>query len=109
MAANTSRADRDRRFYAPCLDAGCGLENHWYPGLFSHGIADCEVKGIRIAGAPILLRRAKGKVHALLDRCVHREVKLSLHPTCLMFSPSILRTAAWFRSWPRPTTRSSTR
>ena len=83
MAAKTSQADKDRRFYAPYLEAAWGLKNHWYPGLFSFELAEGEVKGIQIAGEPILLRRAKGKVHALIDRCVHRGVKLSLHPTCL--------------------------
>ena len=83
MATQMSQADKNRRLCGPYLDAGWGLKNHWYPGLFSHEIADGEVKGIQIAGEPILLRRAKGRVHALLDRCVHRGVKLSLKPTCL--------------------------
>ncbi len=81
--ATRSRADGDRSAYAPYLDAAWGLKNHWYPALFSHEIADGDVKGIQIAGVPILLRRAGGTVYALLDRCVHRGVKLSLHPTCL--------------------------
>jgi len=83
MAEPTSSTETDRRFYAPYLDAAWGIKNHWYPALFSHELADGDVKGIEIAGTPILLRRAKGKVHALLDRCVHRGVKLSLKPTCL--------------------------
>lgn len=83
MAAVTSSSDAERRFYAPYLDAAWGLKNHWYPALFSHELADGDVKGVEITGVPILLRRSKGKAHALLDRCVHRGVKLSLKPTCL--------------------------
>ena len=83
MATTRSSADRDRRFYAPYLDAAWGLKNHWYPALFGHELAEGDIKGVEIAGVPILMRRAKGKAYALLDRCIHRGVKLSLKPTCL--------------------------
>ena len=83
MPEAAKSADLDRRLYAPYLDAAWGLKNHWYPGLFSHELDEGEVKGIQIAGIPILLRRAKGVAYALLDRCAHRGVQLSLKPTCL--------------------------
>ncbi|MBM3485342.1 MAG: Rieske 2Fe-2S domain-containing protein [Alphaproteobacteria bacterium] len=79
-ASTTGNADR--RLYAPYLEATWGIKNHWYPALFSHELAEDGVKGVEIAGVPILLRRAKGRTYALLDRCVHRGVKLSLKPTC---------------------------
>ena len=71
------------RLYAPYLEASWGFKNAWYPALFSTEIADNEVKGVTIAGHDILLRRVKGHVHAIQDRCAHRGVKMSLRPTCL--------------------------
>lgn len=88
--AETSRVEvgRDvgkvsKRQYQPYLEASWGLINHWYPALFSSELADGEVKGVTICGVPLLLRRAKGKVHALRDQCVHRGVKMSIKPMCL--------------------------
>jgi phenylpropionate dioxygenase-like ring-hydroxylating dioxygenase large terminal subunit len=83
MAAKSSAGNGERRLYAPYLEAAWGLKNHWYPAAFSHELAEGDVRGVEIAGTPILLRRAKGKAYALLDQCVHRGVKLSLKPTCL--------------------------
>jgi nitrite reductase/ring-hydroxylating ferredoxin subunit len=83
MAAKASTGGADRRLYAPYLEASWGLKNHWYPAAFSSELAEGGVKGIEIAGIPILLRRAKGKTYALHDQCVHRGVKLSAKPTCL--------------------------
>ncbi len=83
MASQQNSVSKEQRFYQPYLEAHWGLKNHWYPGLFSHELEEGDVKGIEIAGEPILLRRAKGNVYGLLDRCVHRGVKLSLRPTCL--------------------------
>ena len=56
------------RAYEPYLDASWGVKNYWLPALCSHELAKGEVKGVTIAGVPILLRRAKGKVHALHDQ-----------------------------------------
>ena len=83
MASQQTSMSKEQRLYQPYLEADWGLKNHWYPGLFSHELEEGSVKGIEIAGEPILLRRAKGAVYGLLDRCVHRGVKLSLRPTCL--------------------------
>src|SRR6185437_15206891 len=38
---------------------------------------------VTIGGHEIALRRVKGKVYAVRDRCVHRGVRMSLRPTCL--------------------------
>ena len=83
MAAKPITANADRDTYAAYLDAAWGLKNYWYPALFSHELPEGGVKGVEIAGSPILLRRAKGKAYALSDQCVHRGVKLSMKPTCL--------------------------
>jgi len=79
----TTKASDERRFFEPYLQATWGLKNHWYPVLFSSELADGDVKGVKVCGLPIVLRRAKGKVHALLDRCLHRNAKLSHKPMCL--------------------------
>lgn len=65
------------------LDATWGIRNHWYPALFSSELAEDDVKGITLGGERIGLRRAKGKVFAFRDECVHRGVRLSGKPTCL--------------------------
>lgn len=78
-----SKSQQVTKQYAPYLEAEWGLKNHWYPVLFSNELPDGSVKGVMIAGHEIALRRAKGKVHALSDRCLHRGVKLSAKPMCL--------------------------
>ena len=72
-----------KRQYQPYLEAEWGLINHWFPALFSHELAEGAVEGVTISGVPLLLRRSKGKVHALRDQCVHRGVKMSIKPMCL--------------------------
>ena len=62
MTSHQSSESREQRFYQPYLEAEWGLKNHWYPGLFSHELEEGSVRGIEIAGEPILLRRAKGNV-----------------------------------------------
>ncbi|MGH7906073.1 MAG: Rieske 2Fe-2S domain-containing protein [Candidatus Binataceae bacterium] len=71
------------RQYAPYLEAGWGLKNHWYPALFSHELPERTVKGVTIAGHEIALRRVKDKVYALQDRCLHRWVRMSAKPLCI--------------------------
>jgi len=71
------------RQYAPYLEASWGLKNHWYPALMSRELPEKTVKGATIAGHEIALRRAKGKVYALQDRCVHRWVRMSAQPLTL--------------------------
>jgi phenylpropionate dioxygenase-like ring-hydroxylating dioxygenase large terminal subunit len=81
MASGKSAASS--RQYAPYLEAEWGFKNAWYPALFSDELKENAVKGVTMAGHEIALRRAKGKVHALQDRCAHRGVRMSLKPTCL--------------------------
>jgi phenylpropionate dioxygenase-like ring-hydroxylating dioxygenase large terminal subunit len=68
------------RLYKPYVDAKWGFKNHWFPALFSKELGDGEFKAITICGEPILLRREKGKVYAVQDRCCHRGVKFSVKP-----------------------------
>ncbi len=82
MAAYPITVNADPASYATYLEAGWGLKNYWYPALFSHELPEGGLKGVEIGGMPILLRRAKGKIYALSDQCVHRGVKLSAKPTC---------------------------
>lgn len=86
---------RQKRAYEPYLKADWGLANHWYPALFSHELANDDVKGVTIGGVPILLRRAKGVAYALRDQCLHRGVKLSLKPTC--FNDSTV--SCWYHGY----------
>ncbi|MEQ8388525.1 MAG: Rieske 2Fe-2S domain-containing protein [Alphaproteobacteria bacterium] len=69
--------------FQPYVDAEWALKNYWYPALFSSELAEGELKGVKICGVPIALRRAKGKVYALKDECIHRGVELSARPMCL--------------------------
>src|SRR5690554_5656370 len=66
--------------YQPYKDAAWGFINHWYPALFSDELPEDKVIGIQIAGVPLVLRRANGKVFALKDQCCHRGVRLSEQP-----------------------------
>jgi phenylpropionate dioxygenase-like ring-hydroxylating dioxygenase large terminal subunit len=80
IGAKAASANRE---YQPYLEAAWGLKNHWYPALFSHELPDHVVKGVTIASHEIVLRRAKGKVYALADRCAHRGVRISKKSMCL--------------------------
>lgn len=71
------------RQYQPYLEAVWGLSNHWYPAAFSHEVPDRVVVGVTICGHEIALRRARRRVHALADRCVHRGVRISKKSMCL--------------------------
>jgi phenylpropionate dioxygenase-like ring-hydroxylating dioxygenase large terminal subunit len=83
MAASQRSAIPASRQYAPYIEAAWGFKNTWYPALFSDELAENSVKGVTMAGHDIALRRSRGKVYALRDRCAHRGVKLSLRPMCL--------------------------
>ena len=83
MSASKTSSRKPLRYLQPYIDARWGIKNHWYPALFSHEVREDEVKGIQIAGEPIALRRANGRIYALRDECLHRGVRLSARPTCL--------------------------
>jgi phenylpropionate dioxygenase-like ring-hydroxylating dioxygenase large terminal subunit len=52
--------------------------NHWHPVLLSRDLKNKPV-GVRLCGQDIVLfRGAGGKVGALLDRCPHRRMRLSM-------------------------------
>ena len=82
MAADKSESRKPLKFLQPYIDARWGIKNHWYPALFSHEVKEGEVKGIQIAGEPVALRRADGRIYALRDECLHRGVRISARPTC---------------------------
>jgi nitrite reductase/ring-hydroxylating ferredoxin subunit len=84
-AASTISRKRSlpREHYASYLEASWGFKNHWYPALFSHELAEGGLKGVVISGQEIVLRRARGAVYALQDRCAHRGVRISARPMCL--------------------------
>src|SRR5262249_58734952 len=85
MAASERRSSAisASRQYAPYVEADWGFKNTWYPALFSHELGENSVKGVTMAGHDIALRRSRGEVYALRDRCAHRGVKMSLRPMCL--------------------------
>jgi phenylpropionate dioxygenase-like ring-hydroxylating dioxygenase large terminal subunit len=57
--------------------AAGGLENFWYPVMWSTQVAEKPV-AVRICGRDlVLLRSPEGTVHALQNRCPHRGVRLS--------------------------------
>ena len=62
----------------PAYDAAAsGLEDYWYPVLWSSQVAGSPVAR-RVCGHDIVLQRGpEGSVHALHDRCLHRGVRLS--------------------------------
>src|SRR5579859_5363097 len=52
--------------------------DYWYPLAWSHEIKPGKSLACRFAGSPIVLYRGRsGAVHALEDRCAHRQVPLS--------------------------------
>ena len=71
-----------RKPWKPYLEASLGFRNHWYPALFSAELAEGEVKGVRLLGEAVLLKRIEGLVFAVQDRCLHRGVPFSARPEC---------------------------
>jgi nitrite reductase/ring-hydroxylating ferredoxin subunit len=82
ISADRMNDEKTQSQYQPYKDAAWGFINHWYPALFSEELPEQAVEGIQIAGVPILLRRAAGKLYAIKDQCVHRGVRLSAKPMC---------------------------
>lgn len=64
------------------FEAKVGFRNYWYPACFSSEIQDGEVVIRKILGEGILLRRVRGKVRAIRDRCIHRGAKFSDKVEC---------------------------
>lgn len=82
ISADRMNDEKTQSQYQPYKDAAWGFVNHWYPALFTEELPEQAVEGIQIAGIPILLRRAAGKLYAIKDQCVHRGVRLSAKPMC---------------------------
>ena len=57
-----------------------GLDpNHWYAVEYEHGLPARSIRATSFWGAAVALwRDADGRVHAVEDRCAHRQLPLSL-------------------------------
>lgn len=58
--------------------AASGLTEYWYPVLQSSALRGKKMKAVKVAGHELCLLREAGRVYALLDRCPHRGVPLSI-------------------------------
>src|SRR5579885_1385652 len=70
------------REYAPYVEADWGFKNHWYPAFYSHELGENQVKATTIAGHDIVMRRVRGRLYALRDKCAHRGARFSQEPMC---------------------------
>jgi phenylpropionate dioxygenase-like ring-hydroxylating dioxygenase large terminal subunit len=60
--------------------ATVGFKEYWYPVIWSRKVRDGKHPiQVKVLGQKIMLRRERGQVYALYDRCPHRGVPLS-HP-----------------------------
>jgi len=67
-------ANRRQKARAAGLDP-----NHWYAVEHDHALAKGAVQEIKFWGSSVALYRdTKGRLHAVEDRCAHRQLKLSL-------------------------------
>ncbi|HLY55763.1 MAG TPA: Rieske 2Fe-2S domain-containing protein [Stellaceae bacterium] len=62
--------------------AKVGFKNHWYVAAFSRELAEGDTLTCTVLGEKLLMRRIRGKVYAMKDRCIHRGVKLSQKVDC---------------------------
>ena len=61
------------------LHAFPNFQGFWIPIDKSKAVAKKRLASYTVDGTPVLVHRdSEGGVHALLDRCPHRSVKLSL-------------------------------
>jgi phenylpropionate dioxygenase-like ring-hydroxylating dioxygenase large terminal subunit len=59
--------------------ASTDLKSYWYPIALSKEVTNKHPHGVRILGEPIVLYRdGSGSVRALHDRCLHKNVQLSV-------------------------------
>lgn len=54
------------------------VQDAWHLAALSRQLRDGQVRGVRVAGIPLALFRANGRVGAMVDRCPHRNYPLSL-------------------------------
>jgi carbazole 1,9a-dioxygenase terminal dioxygenase component len=73
-----SRVKSWRDYFA----AKVGFKNHWYAACFSRELPEGETLTRTMLGENLLLRRIRGKVYAMKDRCIHRGVRLSEKVEC---------------------------
>lgn len=64
------------------VEAKLGFRNHWYPVRFSSDLAEGQTTTLKILGEAILMKRIKGEVFAIRDRCLHRGVPFSKKLEC---------------------------
>jgi carbazole 1,9a-dioxygenase len=72
-----------------------GFRNHWYPALLSGDLAELQVRPIQLLGERILLKRIRGRVFGIRDRCLHRGVALSRKIQC--FTPDTI--SCWYHGF----------
>lgn len=57
--------------------AALGFEEYWYPALKSHQLTGHPL-ALTLLGQRVMFYRDRGKAYALLDRCPHRGIRLSI-------------------------------
>ena len=62
-----------RETWKPYREAVLGFRNHWYPIAFSRDFVDDTPLARKLCGEDMILRKVDGRVHALEDRCAHRQ------------------------------------
>jgi len=72
--SETGRAQEPWDAYEAAAD---GLAEYWYPVLPSRQLGR-RFRSVRLLGRDVVLIRDGGRIHALDDRCPHRQVKLSM-------------------------------
>ena len=76
-------------------EAKLGFRNHWYPIFFSEEIEEGKPVPVTLLGEQLLVNRAHGKVYTLVDRCMHRGVRLSHRTEC--FTPETI--SCWYHGF----------
>lgn len=70
-AAHTEMPTRGRAIFA-------SIPDHWVPVAYAKDIRSGRPNAIHVDNVPVVLWRAEAGLHALVDQCPHRSVKLSV-------------------------------
>ncbi|MET0657017.1 MAG: Rieske 2Fe-2S domain-containing protein [Steroidobacteraceae bacterium] len=85
----------NKKHWREYFEAKVGFRNYWYPACFSHEVLEGEVITRTILGEGMLLRRVRGQVRAIRDRCIHRGVKFSDKVEC--YTPDTI--SCWYHGF----------
>jgi carbazole 1,9a-dioxygenase terminal dioxygenase component len=85
----------NKKHWREYFEAKVGFRNYWYPACFSHELRDSEVVLRKILGEDILLRRVRGTVRAIRDRCIHRGARFSDRVEC--YTPDTI--SCWYHGF----------